>query len=1269
MPTRREEVRVTADVSNFISKMGAASGAVRGFATRLEEADGRMSGIVQTGLALAPALVPLGAAAIPAISGLANQLGVAALAAGTAVLAFQGIGDAVKALQAYKLAPTAANFAKLQETFSKIGPAGQEFAVFVDTLTPKLRGLRAVAEAGLFPGVESGLTTLLPLLPRVRELIFSVSSTLGTLIEQGANGLRTSQFRDFFTFLEANASTTLMDLGHTIGSVATGFASLWEAFAPLNASFSSGMASMAASFSDWAAGLSQTQGFQDFLAYIRDTGPEAIQTLGALAGALLQIVEAAAPVGRASLPVITALANVISALADSAVGPTLITIATAVGVLGRSMALLKTVGLTGAGEGIFGSILNTKSIGESAAAIREAAAAQEAFAEAQAATEGARTDFLADPSSVEEYTGALGEEISASEEAAKATDNMFTHISNAGRTFRRIAGVGAGLALATTDIADKFGLANTSSLALIGTMAGPWGAAIGGAIGFAKDLAAANDDLDNSIEASHAAIIDQEGSFTTQGTTLATTQKNFDEYQASVRKGADAIAGYRLWKNPLTDIGDKVHLLKDAWDTLRHDPTDFFEGQSVKIADTTDNIHEQTAAYMTLHQNAAEIYASLNHGSLGLLHANDEVTDSFINGITPALTQAGIDVNKFLASANGSKLRLDGIKAIKASLEDLDAATSNSKPTAVTDALRDIGDNATKAIPPLQALTTALDNVFGVNISQSQATDDWTRSLGAMRKALKDSSGDIHSQSKAAHDARDAMRQYATSAIKKAEADAKADGNGQKFAQTMVDTRDNMIKAAQAAGSTKGEIDAMLKSMNLTPHTLETQITASGVLDSTQKVRALTTLYGLTPRKLHTIVSEAGANPTKKKIKELAAQYHLTPHQLLTILRAEDHASKVTSKAHSLSKQFAKEYKAFLKAKDDGATDKAEKARKKAQALAKQWLAVLKADNRTGPGVRAAQGALNSVHDKTVTITTYYVTKGKPGSGNTGAAGPSNPLGFKPKKKATGGYITGPGTATSDSIPAWLSDGEFVMRAAAVRKYGVANFDRLNAMAFADGGLVARRGFASGGIVNGVVVDNSSELTRVAGELRELRKELKTQRTSKNTRALRRDYASTVAAAYVQDPFSGSLGGFNSQILRESKQLAGAQADLATLKKNGLNGGLFKDLAASGNSALIHQFAGLSKSQLTAEEAAYRHRNNLATNLGKQAAVTAFPSLHELKHEIHSLTKELHDLRHGKKIGNTVTNFNGKISAKDVDALAKKIVAKQKSAARWAKSA
>ncbi|MDM8084751.1 phage tail tape measure protein [Cellulomonas cellasea] len=57
-------------------------------------------------------------------------------------------------------------------------------------------------------------------------------------------------------------------------------------------------------------------------------------------------------------------------------------------------------------------------------------------------------------------------------------------------------------------------------------------------------------------------------------------------------------------------------------------------------------------------------------------------------------------------------------------------------------------------------------------------------------------------------------------------------------------------------------------------------------------------------------------------------------------------------------------------------------------------------------------------------------------------------------RRASGGSVFGAGTSTSDSIPALLSHGEFVVKTAAVERYGRGFFDDLNAMRFATGGYV-----------------------------------------------------------------------------------------------------------------------------------------------------------------------------------------------------------------------
>jgi hypothetical protein len=56
-------------------------------------------------------------------------------------------------------------------------------------------------------------------------------------------------------------------------------------------------------------------------------------------------------------------------------------------------------------------------------------------------------------------------------------------------------------------------------------------------------------------------------------------------------------------------------------------------------------------------------------------------------------------------------------------------------------------------------------------------------------------------------------------------------------------------------------------------------------------------------------------------------------------------------------------------------------------------------------------------------------------------------------KKAAGGYISGPGTFTSDSIPAMLSNGEYVINAKSVQAAGLPMLDSINRMAA--GGLVS----------------------------------------------------------------------------------------------------------------------------------------------------------------------------------------------------------------------
>jgi|GEM_PF-6257735 len=68
---------------------------------------------------------------------------------------------------------------------------------------------------------------------------------------------------------------------------------------------------------------------------------------------------------------------------------------------------------------------------------------------------------------------------------------------------------------------------------------------------------------------------------------------------------------------------------------------------------------------------------------------------------------------------------------------------------------------------------------------------------------------------------------------------------------------------------------------------------------------------------------------------------------------------------------------------------------------------------------------------------------------------------------AEGGFVSGKGHSTSDSIPAMLSNGEYVVKASSVRKFGKGYLDRLNqGQGFADGGMASIFTSGSRALVN-----------------------------------------------------------------------------------------------------------------------------------------------------------------------------------------------------------
>jgi len=529
--------------------------------------------------------VPLGAAAVPVFAGLATQMTLTGVAAGTLGLAFHGIGDALKALNDYQIDPTDAHLKKLQQTMARVGPEGESFVEFLDSLGPQLTDLSSVARHGFFPGAEEGIKHLMGLLPQVKDIVGETSTALGNLASDAGKGLSGSRFTEFFDYIDTTARPMLVEMGHTIGNFVDGLAAMLVAFGPLSAEFSTGLEGMSKSFADWAHGLDSSTSFQHFVDYVRESGPKAIALLGSMVDALIGLAHAAAPIGDVMLPALTHFFNAVAQVADTPIGTMFLTAAAAASVYGRAVALASIT--TG---GMFKTL-----------------------------TPGLRTmneQWRTTPiPTIREFGNTLLHSMHSQDQlntsfstgAKKALESR----NAVGQFARSMAPTAAAVGLlgaSVTGLDKKMGLTNTTTLGLMGLMIGPWGAALGVGAGAVLDLKHANNELEDSIYATY----------------LAAKSGDFDQYISGIHKLKAALDD----ATHTSSLGDFVSdTFKDVGYAIAH-PGAFLpaKGRENRIASGIDTA--ETTADMTRAAASAQLLA---RGFEATAAGEDNAAQSAIN--------------------------------------------------------------------------------------------------------------------------------------------------------------------------------------------------------------------------------------------------------------------------------------------------------------------------------------------------------------------------------------------------------------------------------------------------------------------------------------------------------------------------------------------------------------------------------------------------------------------------------------------------------------
>lgn len=505
--------------------VNASTKAFRKGAADIDVFSGRLKLMAQTTALIGPGLIPLAGAAVPAITGLASGLGAAAGAAGVFMLAFNGVGDSLEALNNYQLDPTRENLVALEQELDRLGPAGAQFVTFIDSIGSDLEQLQRVAGEGLFPGMEQGITDLMTLLPQVSDIVSRIATEMGDLSAMAGEALSTdADWGEFFSFLQTDAAPTLDAFARSAGNVAASFANLMVAFAPLSRDFTANMLEGSQALREWTANGENLEGFID---YIQSVGPQAAEFLGALVEAIVAMTAALAPWGSTVLPILTTVLELFTAIASSPIGGPLTT------------AAIAMLAFNKAASG-FGTVMGK--VGP--------------------AVSGAQSSLRQMPADLKTVAGGWVLASSATERESKkmaaATDRLKSSMATIGKG----AGVIGAVGIAASGAADGIGLTNTAMLGLTGTVAGPWGAAAGAGVGLLLDFKAAQDRAAESAAALADTFDRQTGAMTanTRAAVVNTLEKD-----GTLKDAQSVGASLDLVTDAILGNAEARHLLAEAY--------------------------------------------------------------------------------------------------------------------------------------------------------------------------------------------------------------------------------------------------------------------------------------------------------------------------------------------------------------------------------------------------------------------------------------------------------------------------------------------------------------------------------------------------------------------------------------------------------------------------------------------------------------------------------------------------------------------------------
>lgn len=646
--------------------------------------------------------------------------------------------------------------------------------------------------------------------------------------------------------------------------------------------------------------------------------------------------------------------------------------------------------------------------------------------------------------------------VQAATRGVDAFDKLPTGVKNTGMALTAVAGgaslmvagliKGAGILSSTKTALINLGMsANTASTAVKGL--GIAGGVMGGALALAT------------------------AGFAFYSAKVAEAQARTESYRSSVEEAANGIEG-SVEKMLLTNIRDNTNM---DWGWFQKVNTG-----AKTFAEALDKASISQADF-------AKAVAGSDREFEAFLATLDEMGKSDQAWQDPKYAET---IREIGVKANQQRTAIEEARKAQA-----DYAEALSETAAEQDGMADSTESATEAaaaqaeqiqdtINNLFQLRDAVSQVMAAQSGMEAAIDNAAAAVDEENRALLQNADIFNLNDPVIRSANDSLRAIADSARNYSSELVEQGAAGQMVEGQMRLAAAAIMEQGHAWDLAEEDLVRFTSQLTGLPESEVVTLTTEGVRESLAQVEELDWALAAVPPEVRTELIALFQSGALSNVDTWAGVLEGLPAEKITEIIAALQTGDIESVKAAIEEiPPEKQLDILTDLNDSGFTD----ANTALDALIARLAQRYSVDVSTGDSVskvNTLKAAIDSVQSKSVTVTANYVQVGFVSSGMTAT------------KYATGGAISGPGTGTSDSILALLSNGEHVWTANEVASAGGHEaVSRLRGMAAA--GVLPR--FASGGEVkvNGYALSRWQgwlatplEITRMKIRIRDLQKKL-----------------------------------------------------------------------------------------------------------------------------------------------------------------------------------